>query len=214
MRRSFGIACVPVACVAFFATETQAATFSDRATFLAAVSGAIEHTDLTTAFDLTAASGSSINTNYATFTDMFGADPYVILNGVENVDFDVTYTSEIFAFGMDVYEPQASTATFNGCNVGTCVESTFEISLFSGATLVTTESFSPDNEMLDFIGFTSNVGFDRIEVRESTGTNDNEFFGNFVSSPTPAAVPLPAGLPLLAIGVGLLGAIGRFRKAT
>ncbi|MEM6759055.1 MAG: VPLPA-CTERM sorting domain-containing protein [Pseudomonadota bacterium] len=198
--------------IALGASAAAAATFDDRATFLAQSGSFIEHTDPFSDFTVTTPAGSSINSGFSTFTDKFVPNPYVIVNGVENVDIALSFATSIFAFGMDVFEPQNSTATFNGCNVGTCVESTFQLSFLSGASVVDTITFSPDNEILDFIGYTSAVAFDRIEIRETIGTNDNEFFGNFVTSTTPvSAVPLPAGLPLLLAGMGVFAVLRRRR---
>lgn len=190
----------------------SAATFNDRATFLGQNGTFVEHTDLTTDFDITAGPNASLNTNYSQFTDKFEPNPYVVLNDQENFNAVVTFTSAVFGFGMDVYEPQASTDTFNGCNVSPCVESTFEISFLAAGSLLDTITFSPENEILDFIGYSSATAFDRIEIRETAGTNDNEMFGNFVTSTTPMSpVPLPAGLPLLLAGLGAL-AIARHRR--
>lgn len=200
---------------AALAAPAAAATFDDRADFLAQGGTYTEHTDLFDDFVVTTPPGSSVNLSFPSFTDKFGSDPYIALNGVENVDLRVDFATSVFAFGMDVYEPIASTATFNGCNVGTCVESTFAISVWSGGVLLDSFDFSPDNEVLDFIGYASATPFDMLEIRETTGTNDNEFFGNFVTSSTAlAAVPLPAGLPLLAAGLGALALLRRRQVAS
>ena len=189
------------------ATASSAATYNDRTTFLGLTGGFVEHNDLTSDFSISAEPGSSLNSSYSTFTDKFAPNPYVILNGVENFNAVLLFTDAIYAFGMDVYEPQASTDTFNGCNVSTCVESTFEISFLSSGSTLDTVTFEPENEILDFFGYTSDTAFDRVEIRETVGTNDNEMFGNFVTSTTP--VPLPAGLPLLAAGLGAIALLRR-----
>lgn len=196
-----------IACLTLFATvplSAGAATFDDRAAFLAAISGAVEHSDLTADFSLT----GNINTSYPTFTDKFGSAPYVAVNGIENFDVSVTYAGTIFAFGMDVYEPAASTATFNGCNA-TCFDSTFEITILSGSTVIDSAILMPDDDVLDFFGITSTVGFDTIRIRETTGDIDNEFFGNFISTPHP--VPLPPAMALMIAGLGGLAFVRRRR---
>ena len=116
-------------------------------------------------------------------------------------------------FGMDLQEP-TSTAILNGCNFA-CTESTFEATIFSGATNLGSVSFEPANDTLSFFGISSQIAFDKIEIREIVGTADNEFFGNFVTSSTALAtpIPLPAGLPLLLAGLGGFGLLAR-RKST
>ena len=186
-------------------TAATAATFNDRATFLAQSGTFVEHTDLTTDFNITGALSSSINTSYSLFTDKFAPNPYVVINDRENFDAVVTFASAVYGFGMDVYEPQASTLIFNGCNA-TCVESTFEITFLSMGSILDTITFEPDNEILDFIGYSNATAFDRIEIRETVGGIDNEMFGNFVTSTSPVSpVPLPAGLPLLVVALGAFG---------
>lgn len=194
------------------ASSATAATFTDRANFLAQAGTFVEHDVLTNDFSITAEGGSSINTDYGLFTDKFAPNPYVVVNGVENFNVAVTFASSVHAFGVDVYEPQASTGIFNGCNVNPCVESTFEFSFLASGNLLETITFSPDNEILDFIGYSNDTAFDRIEIRETVGTHDNEMFGNFVTSTTPLSpVPLPAGLPLLLAGLGGLALLRRRR---
>ena len=53
----------------------------------------------------------------------------------------------------------------------------------------------PDNTR-EFISCSSAAAFDRIDMREISGTKDNEMFGNFVSSTT-ALARCPDAEPLL-----------------
>lgn len=202
------------ACIAAGITSAaSAATFDSRTDFLAQPGSFVEHSSIDADFSVSAPAGSWRATPTTTYTNLYSPDAALVLSGPENFNLDVTFASEIYAFGMDVYEPVRSYPTLNGCNVATCVESTFEISFLSGATVIETITFAPENALLDFIGFTSVTAFDRVEVRETVGTNDNEFFGNFVTSTSPvSAVPLPAGLPLVLAGVGMLGLARRAQR--
>lgn len=193
------------------ATASTAATFTDRAAFLAAGGTFTEHTDIAADFTITSGGGgASPFLSTGTYTDVFGRNPFVVISGEENFNAIVTFATSVFAFGMDIYEP-TSTARFNGCNVSQCQESTFEISFLDGMTTLDTISISPDNNTLDFIGYSNGTGFDQIQVRETVGSNDNEMFGNFVTSSSPlSAVPLPTGLPFL--GAGLLGLFALVRR--
>lgn len=50
-------------------------------------------------------------------------------------------------------------------------------------------------------------------INSASGVDRTIFFDNFIAS-GPAAVPLPAGLPLLAVAIGVLGVASRRRKRT
>lgn len=116
----------------------------------------------------------------------------------------------VFGFGLDIFDPVSTDAT--GCNVTPCLDSTFSFSLFDDQTLVGSASFTPtfsDTET-SFFGIQSTLAFNTVQVRETTGTNDNEGFGNFV---TTAAVPLPAPIILLLAALAGL-AVAAHRKAT
>lgn len=179
---------------------TSATVITDRATFLAGSGTITEHTDILDDFTITSASGSNAFADSTTYTDIFSPNPYIVVSGEENFNIFVSFASEVYGFGMDVYEP-TSTARFNGCNVNTCVESTFEISFLNGVSVLNTITFEPANNTLDFIGYISAIAFDGIQIRETVGSNDNEMFGNFV---TVTQVPSPATLSLLALGLAFL----------
>lgn len=191
---------------AVFALSLPAAatTFDTRASFLAAGGTYTNHPTLSDSFTVTNGPSASVVVTDTGFTDLFAGDEFIIISGDENFNLDVTFATSIFAFGLDIYEP-TSTAGFNGCNVTPCVDSTFAIRFLAGTTLLDTISIAPQDNALDFIGYRSATAFDRIEVRETSGSNDNEMFGNFVtSSAALAPVPLPASGALLLAGVALL----------
>lgn len=95
----------------------------------------------------------------------------------------------------------------------------FSLKLFSGANQIGATSFAPENDTAVFFGLWADQTFDRVEIVETTGSSENEFFGGFMSGvttlPRPLSrsvlsasattpVPLPAGLPLLMLGLGAL----------
>jgi len=197
---------------ALISTSANAAivTYTDRATFIAATGatgiGAIP-SNISGGFTLggltfSDVSGSSMvsNVNWSTLisepTDM-------AISGVES--FNVNAAGPLFAFGFDFHEPTTSTPPGpqfpDTCNT-TCVESTFTVTLRNGAALVDAFTFNAPNDVLAFVGVASTVAFDRIEIRDTTNTADNEFFGNFLIGRV-QAVPEPSILALL--GLGLLG---------
>lgn len=132
------------------------------------------------------------------------------ISGPENfaIDFGLRAT----AFGMFVHEPTdpgpAAPTSPNVCNTGSCVDSEFTISLFRNGSAIGSFILNPVDDSADFIGFADSMGFDRIEITETVGTDDNEFFGGFKL----AVVPLPASLPLLLAGLFGLGALARRRR--
>jgi len=152
------------------------------------------------------ASGSSVNASI-NWSTLIGENFDLAINGVEN--FNVASSSPLFSFGFDFHEPSTASPSFpDTCNA-TCFESTFRITLLDGLIPVGFEEFSKPNDALTFVGVWSSDPFDRIEIRETTGNIDNEFFGNFLTGNRP--LPEPTTLTLL--GVGLVGLVLRRRGA-
>jgi hypothetical protein len=142
---------------------------------------------------------------------------YLVKNGTE--EFDLIPLKTVYAIGFSLYEP-TSADQLNGCNkllTGGCKDSTFQIELFSGATSLGSYSIQPPNNAFNFYGYWTSDPISKVTIRETTGNDDNEFFGRFMTGTksnvaAPPAVPLPAAGWLLLSGLGGLGFLGRRRK--
>lgn len=116
-------------------------------------------------------------------------------------------------FGFDFVEPK-----FDPNLNGTFVESSFEVTLKNGSSTVHSFTFSRPNDSAQFVGIWTDHSFDRIEIRETTGNAENEFFGqfytgaNFHSHPVPLPAAALMALPLFG-GIGIVQFIRRRRSA-
>jgi hypothetical protein len=129
------------------------------------------------------------------------AGPDLAISGFEDLNVAVNLSGDRFAFGFGIYEPTGNT-TITGCNA-TCFESTFTITLWKNATQVGSFQLSPANNVAVFWGVHTDVAFNAVQIRETTGGIDNEIFGTFYTGVR--AVPEPATLLLLGAGLAMAG---------
>lgn len=148
----------------------------------------------------TAGNPLTISHRYFDITPVLPGGEYV-LDGDEN--FDVLFSSRQRSFAFDYTDDSvASTFVLDFLDGGTNV----------GSTSFTTSSFGVAN----FIGFTSTVPFNRIDVREFDGANNtNEFFQFYTATRATPAVPEidPAGVgSVMALASGALALLERRRR--
>lgn len=129
------------------------------------------------------------------------------IGGPEN--FLISVADGMSALAFEIHEPSADGESTDNCFY-TCVQTEFLFEVIRGNSVVLSQVFSPVDDVLNFIGFTSTSSFDAIRVTDTTGNVDNEYFGNFLVSVTP--VPTPAGLPLFLTFASLLYAMRRKPK--
>ena len=201
-----------VTCAALgLAVPAGAATFfSDKAAFLAATAA----TQATTAYadhgathlsHLTSGSVTISEYDVASYffsgawtTRLPGND--LAITGKENLN--VALAAPVRALGFDFVEPQ------HDPNVnGVFQDSTFTVTFLNGTTAVDSFTFNAPNDVATFVGASSAWAFDRVQIRETIGGAENEFFGQFyTSAQLPAgAVPEPASWALMLGGFGLVG---------
>ena len=134
------------------------------------------------------------------------------ISGVEAFRVDIGAGATAFSFY--IHEPtKTGSATVDGCNTTECVDSTFDIEVYSGGSLINSFAVEPVDDAADFFGIFDVSGFDSVVIRErntSVFSNDNEYFGAFGVT----VIPLPPALPALAAGLGLLGLLGRRKSST
>jgi hypothetical protein len=105
-----------------------------------------------------------------------------ISDGVNNSpteDLDIVLAGPVFAAGFDIVEPENDPNLF-----APFVDSTFTVTLKSGGLPVGVFTFSPVNDVAAFMGVWSNISFDRLEIRETVGGQENEFFGQMYTGAT------------------------------
>lgn len=132
----------------------------------------------------------------------------IAFSGEESSEIKVLSASPLRAFGFQIHEPTAAIGLKpDSCNAP-CFDTTFDVKLFQGATEVGSASFNPADDVKAFFGVTSSIAFDRVNIIDSTGTIDNEFFGRFYTR----EVPEPATLGLIGAGLAGLGFVTRRRR--
>ncbi len=203
-----------------------AIVFSNEADFKAATAATLHELPTTTAGTytivttdglLTLTTGgisgtTTLHSNTEVTTGVSRLDgPDLGIGGVESFDGSVTLGGDRYAFGFGIYEP--TVADLTGCNtapIAPCVDSTFTITLFhNNAQVGSAFTLSPANDTAVFWGVHTSFAFDAFKVRETIGSNDNEFFGTFYTGSTP--IPEPGTLVLLGGGAALAGLRRRLR---
>jgi hypothetical protein len=96
----------------------------------------------------------------------------ITTTGRSNLDFQLNEL--VYAFGFDFVEPR-----FDSNRGDEFADSTFELTLWNGAEIVGTLTVARPNDTATFIGVQTLNPFDRVEIRETIGSTDREFFGNF-----------------------------------
>ncbi|WP_338844437.1 PEP-CTERM sorting domain-containing protein [Massilia sp. W12] len=126
------------------------------------------------------------------------------ISGIENLN--AAFQSPVFSAGFDFVEPSTGGDTTGTCYVSVCSDSTFTVTLKNNGTTVSSFMFNAPDDVAAFVGVWSDQPFNAIEIRDATGTIDNEFFGQFYSGQQPlSAIPEPESIALMLAGLGLLG---------
>jgi len=114
--------------------------------------------------------------------------PDIGISDVENLNMDLA--SPVFSLGFDFVKPQTDP------NVNAAFgNSTFTVTLKNGATTVDSFNFSSPSiafptDTADFVGVWSDAAFNRVEIRETVGGIDNEFFGQVYTGIAPPGGPV------------------------
>ena len=98
--------------------------------------------------------------------------------------FEVSTSGPVYSFGFDIVEPDVTMPPFGG----TPEESTYEFLLFNGTLLVGRVVFdgaSIPNDVQTFIGVWSDKPFDRVVINDLSGSDDDEFLGEFYTGTVP-----------------------------
>lgn len=114
-----------------------------------------------------------------------------VMSGDEN--FDVLFSADQTAFAMNYHDDS--------------VASLFTLSFYDDASLVGTSSFTTSVfDSPQFIGFISDVAFDKVEIREDDGgANSNEYFQFYSATAVANEVPEPAPFALIGIALMAMG---------
>lgn len=110
------------------------------------------------------------------------------ISDVENLNAD--FDSPVFAAGFDFVDRTTGDPDCPG------FDSIFTVTLLNGSTTVGSFTFNAPNNIASFIGVQSSTPFSRLQIRETTGGCENDFFGQFYVTP----VPEPSTWSLLLLG--------------
>ena len=104
--------------------------------------------------------------------------------GIERLE--VLSNKLIHAFGFDFAEPNVTMPAGGGVPI----DSEFEVVVMRGDSELDRFRFNAPDDELSFVGFRSDVAFDRVRILEITegGNGDDEFFGEFYTDAPPVAL--------------------------
>jgi hypothetical protein len=191
---------------AFSAVSAQAglATYNNKALFLADTGASLASAAYPdagqgpyTTYSSGAVTFSSSNTFY------FGAYTSRLVGGVISIDsfehLSVQWSTPVYSFGFDFVEPE-----FDPLVNAPFVDSTFSVTLRNVGLNVGTFQFNTPSDTAAFVGAWSTVAFDRVDIVETAGGIENEFYGQFYSG-TATPIPEPSTFALLLAGLGFVG---------
>ncbi|NUQ76150.1 MAG: hypothetical protein HUU21_21640 [Polyangiaceae bacterium] len=190
------------------ATSAEIKTFGDMATFLAETGGAAATGALPDLGLVTTATVGSVTFGVAPGGDnlaigaagtLAAPDWYALLPGNDIAlgfeNLSVATAAPVYALGWEFAQPDVTMPSFGGL----AVDSTYEVSLYHGATLVGQAQFtSIPTDVVTFLGVWSSAPFTHaeiVDVTQSPFVDDDEFFGEFFSGTTPTSttVSKPGG---------------------
>lgn len=185
-------ACLLVsAALVLAASPTRAATlvYTDKASFLAATSATAASGPLPAGGPYTSLTLGTITYQSATGQAFSIADYSARLVGNElSIDglesINIVTAAPVYSLGFDFVEPNLDP------NVNAAfIDSTFTVTLLNGTTFVDSYSFNAPNDTTAFEGVSSTIPFNSVQIRETTGSSENEFFGQIYTSVAPAPEP-------------------------
>ncbi len=133
----------------------------------------------------------------------------IAISGPESMAVSLTLSASAFALGFDFHEPgfDRTTVVTDTCNIpgggNDCIDSTFTLTLYSSGSSIGSTTFNATDDVLAFVGIHTDMAFDRLDIVETTGGAENEYFGQFYAGTT--AVPEPATLAILGLGLAGIG---------
>lgn len=128
---------------------------------------------------------------------------------------NVSFNAPVYSAGFDFIEPGALDAQSPYANdaLYLYVDSVFTVTLKNDNATVGSFTFNAPDNVASFIGVWSDSAFNRMEIRETTGGVEDEYFGQFYAGNSALPVPEPETYAMLLAGLVLLGFAAR-RRAT
>lgn len=209
------LAAISLVLAASFPANANLTTFDNKADFSATGAAVVADFGST----IVSPAVNSLSVGSLTFTKAGGAtgldvkERTSLLVGTDlaiwaREDFDVALNlggGQAHSFGFEFVEPSHAFPGTEGPSA-TFVDSTFTVTLLLGSTTVGSFTFNAPNDQAAFVGVwsTADQGFNKVQIRETTGGNENEFFGDFYAG-TLAHTPLPGAVLLGMLGLGAAG---------